>query len=123
MNSKDKYDLAIEYLTEHPEEIKFAWVYPNYNHCGCLFQFMVVPRDGRKDGCGCATQIRSLHGSVIINNQIDEQLTDELIEDETIPLDPSDITIESLPHFAKWQRRLGEIEVDSCYDTFLKFKV
>lgn len=102
----DKYDDAIEYLTEHPHEISFAWAHSQSHHAGCLFQFVTpdgLPfgwaKESRGLSCGCPVQIR---GWDYVSTS--EHLTDLIREDNRIPSDEESITVESLPAFAEIQR-------------------
>jgi hypothetical protein len=91
----DKYDLAIEILTQDPDKIWDAWNHPTVNEGGCLFMYA-------HHSTGCLTQIRS--SSEDYCDAIPQAA--EIIADERIPKLSSDITVESLPVFAEWQRRL-----------------
>jgi hypothetical protein len=92
----DKYDLAIEFLTQNPDKIWDAWNHPAVNEGGCLFMYA-------HHSTGCLTQIRSAAedycGSPL------PQIA-EIIADERIPERSANITVESLPVFAEWQRKL-----------------
>lgn len=102
---KDKYDIAIEYLTEHPEEIYATWSTPSGSPHGCLFQ-MVTPSgnyqtpEWNSDQCGCLTQVKYTSYPAWTS-----ELTDEIRDDERIP-SLRNITVADLPVFAEWQRRL-----------------
>lgn len=102
--TKDKYDLAIDYLTEHPDEIYDSWndgiVTYNNPHpvSSCLFG-----STGALYACGCLTQVKS--GRFPANN---DELTRAIRADERIPEDAHYITINNLPVFAEWQRRLDK---------------
>lgn len=96
----DKYEDAIAYLTEHPNEIEDAWGNPSWHVAGCLFvQCGSFSAGGTR--CGCLTQVR--RGMYPAANT---KLTNEIRADERIPLDGHEITVEHLPVFAEWQRRL-----------------
>jgi hypothetical protein len=106
---KDKYDLAIEYLKEKPNEIKEAWDYPKTHPAGCLFQY--VSKNGercchtsRKPLCGCLTQIRKTPDEY----EAPYPLKTAIANDERLPKDINDVTIDDLEVFADWQRRLDE---------------
>lgn len=93
----DKYDLAIESLTANPEKIHEAWNDPTRFKEGCLFMYA-------DNSSGCLTQIRYQpwrYGRRLA------QAT-EIVADERIPEDPNEITVETLPVFAEWQRRLDK---------------
>lgn len=96
----DKYDKAIAYLTDHPDEIEKAWFDKDWNgevhphHC--LF-------NRTHPDCGCLTQIRA--GFSWGPNK---KLTAEIESDERIPKGVEKITVADLPVFAEWQRRLDK---------------
>lgn len=102
----DKYDAAIEYLTsiyEREGEEAFwtavynAWCVPSYCSGGCLFTFCTP--DGRTQGCGCLTTVRT--GSPAHTSE----LTATIRADERIPPHPEDIRHPSqLAVFAEYQR-------------------
>jgi hypothetical protein len=98
----DKYDMAVEYLTEHPDEIYDAWGNPFLHKGGCLFQFCNA-NGYNAIICGCLTQIR--RGGYAAET---EELTEEIRNDERIPSSALDIRAEHLPVFAEWQRRLDK---------------
>jgi hypothetical protein len=104
MKTKDKYDEAIEWLTEHPEHVMQAWYQregATQHRAHCLFQR--TNRLPQHPVCGCLTQIRrnpNLHRAP--NND----LTEDIYNDTRIPSSVLDITIAHLPVFAEWQRRL-----------------
>ena len=106
--TKDKYDEAIAYLTEHPEEIYRAWHTCGTHPHGCLFEFCSPDGSNNKraDGekCGCLTMVRGL--SKIGGVAWTDALTEEIRTDERLPKSGSEITVEHLPVFAEWQRRL-----------------
>lgn len=102
--SKDKYDEAIEYLNEHPDEIKFAWdlewngkIHP----AACLFMYA-----GPDCSCGCLTQIR---GSTCGYRAVTPELTNRIRNDERLPDKLSLVTLEHLPLFAEYQREVDKI--------------
>ena len=97
----NKYDEAIEYLTENPGQIYDAWMDPDSHQGGCLFKFLPGP-DNVDQWIGCLTQIRfkpKLYSSRV-------PFLDEIIQDERIPFRPSDITIEDLPVFKEYRERV-----------------
>lgn len=96
---KDKYDLAVEYLTEHPEEIYHAWRQPNIRVGGCLFKYC----QKEAVGCGCLTQVK--YG---IYPAETEALTKAIRKDRRIPVNPYLITVKKLSLFAQWQRRIDK---------------
>lgn len=101
----DKYDLAVQYLKEHPEEIGKAWDQFADHEAGCLFLFCT--KNGVRswgERCGCLTQIRFDPSLIAFNRE----LTQEIRQDTRIPTRPEDIRIDDLPVFAEWQRRLDK---------------
>ena len=92
----DKYDEAIQYLTKHSNEIYDIWADPQDHSAGCLFQFVA-------DG-GCLTQIRKNFNMMKSDDYPD--ISKQISLDESIPCHPQDIKVQSLPHFARWQRIL-----------------
>lgn len=102
----DKYDAAIAYLTAYPSEIARAWAMVSTHPAGCLFAF--CGRTGSADDkdeegrrfCGCLTQVRNG------DHAYTPALTAAIRADARIPGNDQQITIESLPVFAEWQRRL-----------------
>lgn len=92
---KDKYDLAIEYFTEHPEEIQHAWNEPFSARHGCLFVFL---RDDLHFNCGCPTQVKS-H-----NREAQTKELTQAVRALDLPSMPLDITVDNLPAFAEAQR-------------------
>lgn len=98
----DKYDKAITYLTKHPEAIYTAWIYPYSTPGGCLFTLCASTETGRIT-CGCLTQIRG--DGMLAETQ---SLTEAIQSDRRIPRKPDLITVEHLPVFAEWQRRLDK---------------
>ena len=105
----DKYDRAIEYLTAHPEKIPYAWVNAPVHEdeadpdirgvedMRCLFAATAA-------GYGCLTQIRC--GSIGPTPEI----TAAIRADDRIPTNENEITVEDLPVFAEWQRRIDALE-------------
>lgn len=116
---KDKYDIAIEYFTEHQNEIADAWMdpqdYPGGH--GCLFQF-VTPDGGlnawygRLGGHkpGCLTQIRHSEEFCAVSPDGERmpELTKLIHEDDRLPVSHNGITLSSLPVFAEYQRQLDK---------------
>ena len=103
----DKYDKAIEFLTAHPKKICIAWNDPPQYEGGCLFQFATPT--GRCDtthSAGCLTQIHL--DPVVMAGNLNHRLVAEIVADTRIPNRVEDITVESLPAFAEWQRNLDK---------------
>jgi hypothetical protein len=119
----DRYDRAIANLTQYMEivsdqnpnasswavlnlwraGVKRAWACPHIWVGGPLFAYVSYdPSDpGAPDGsvCGCLTQVRTGDVGTPFND-----LTEDIRLDERLPHVPEDITLESLPVFADWQR-------------------
>jgi len=122
---KDKYDLAIDYLTAHPEDIHDAWQSPGTwkGKGGELFGFVgpdwksssnAASSDQGPGTCGCLQQIRKAKkdgydgtsGSMKMSYW--ERLWDKIADDRTLPSDADEITVADLPVFAAWQREIDE---------------
>jgi hypothetical protein len=99
---KDQYDKAVAYLTKHPDKIIYAWENPDGELGGRLFQFMGTT-DGYGESCGCLTQVKSG-----IRRAKTPALTKAIRADARIPEGPQWITVNDLPVFAEWQRRLDK---------------
>lgn len=101
----DKYDKAVAYLTERPNEIVDCWMNVISSPAGCLFQYATP--DGGTDGfnLGCLTTIRNKS----LNREAwTPKLTKAIRADKRIPDDPKKVTVAHLKHFARWQRRLDK---------------
>lgn len=100
----DKYDKAIEYLTQNPDKIYINWM-ASLGEAWCLFQ----STGNDLNEYGCLTQIRSVGVLYIAPTP---ELTKAIRADERIPFSPSvgnqTITLAHLPIFAEWQRRLDK---------------
>jgi hypothetical protein len=99
----DRYDREIKRLTESPEKIIGAW-----RECMPLFEY--ASHDGHTEdlqhGCvGCLTMIRQDDGMVAQT----PELTAAIRADERLPTSGQAITVESLPAFAEWQRKLDAL--------------
>ena len=105
----DKYDRAVAFLTENPEQIDDIWSNPTDHEAGVLFQFCSKEGDLRghsdtyEQSCGCLTEVAS--GRWPAQN---EKLRAEIMADDRIPKRASHITVSTLPVFAEWQRRLDK---------------
>ncbi len=102
----DKYDEAVAYLTEHPDETRTAWRYPESHVAGCLFRYATETGGEYSfvsdDYCGCLTQIHC--GDRFAVN---DDVTEAIRSDQRIPNDVSNsMPRETLEVFAEWQRRL-----------------
>ena len=123
----DKYDLAIDYLTENPSQIRDAWGDPSEyeGRGGELFGFVgpdwksndnKVRYDGEIGTCGCLQQIRAALVTDEYQNMTEAiargqmsgsywpRLWEKIANDRNLPHDEDDITLEDLPVFAEWQR-------------------
>jgi len=112
---RDKYDDAIEYLTTNPDKIFETWAEPQRRKGGCLFS-AVTPSgriwEERDDGqtCGCLTQIRGRDENT--NERLvawTTELTTAIRADDRLPNSECGITVENLPVFAEWQRKIDLI--------------
>lgn len=97
----DKYDKAIDYLTENPDKIYSSWNFAGTNNqnpiASCLFDSV-----GPFLECGCLTQVK-YDGAKAASFS----LARDIYNDNRIPK-PDNITVEDLPVFAEWQRRIDK---------------
>ena len=113
---KNKYDIAIEYLTNNPHNIFHAWsLSVNHSssviHAHCLFERIGDVMN--VEDCGCLTEIREdTQKFACIDWEIDYDLTERIRADERIPTHPWLIGIETLPVFKEWQERIDKIRED-----------
>lgn len=103
---KDKYDRQIDELTrtyrDYGKEAFKSKVYDEWGDAVGLFQ--EASRSARNDSLfGCLTMVK---GGNYISQFAD--ITKMIIKDPNIPRDPDEITLESLPHFAKYQREIDK---------------
>jgi len=110
---KKKLQAAVDYLTEHPEKIPYAWAKPNHRKGGCLFRiahpdgvgrkFMLYRKDHLR--CGCLTQIKGnyRHGMPAYTST----LTKEIRADKRLPRNAEQVTVDHLPIFQEWMLRLA----------------
>jgi len=101
----DKYDKAIDYLTENPDQIWNSWNEPHSYPQGCLFMY-VSKTEHTANNIGCLTTIRRNDGFGKV--ACTPELTEAIRADERIPKGARDIKVEDLPVFAEWQRRLDK---------------
>lgn len=101
----NKYDQQIAKLTENPNEIFSDWRYG----VG-LFNFL--GRHTEEFNSGCLTQIRSDKEShkVIINGEVNEELTNKIHNDERIPYHAETITVKDLPVFKEYQELFDKLD-------------
>ena len=133
---KDKYDHAIDYLTEHPEDIHDAWQSPGTwaGKGGELFGF--VGPDWKSSSnpalherletgtCGCLQQIRlaaangydGTSGNMKMSHW--PRLWQKIADDRSLPSDSNKITVADLPVFAMWQREIDEKRKQAGMDVF-----
>jgi hypothetical protein len=104
---KDKYDEAIEYLQLMPKEMIYAWNGPRGHSAGILFSFCSSDRRSKYKNAnviGCLTLIRQKDYYIAET----PALTAAIQADERMPDHEDKITIDSLPVFAEWQRRIDK---------------
>ena len=119
----DIYDEAVEYLTRKIEErrsspdpscesfIEHVWntAISDPEKGAILFQTVHMKRNSNsacdENGryCGCLTQIKA--GSVAQT----QELTDLIRLDPKIPNSGCKITVDLLPHFAEWNRKIDQM--------------
>jgi hypothetical protein len=113
----DKYDEAIDYLTDHPDRIRAAW------DCGDHRRDQSDPWPGSvlfnfvgRDGCfSCLTQVRAWGGEDEEGCALaDTPLLKAIREDHRIPHDPKDIKVSHLEFFAEWQRKIDALDADAA---------
>ena len=128
LRMNDKYDDAMEYLIEHPEDIYEAWSTPGdmEGRGGELFGFVapqwddasssVYNTDGVYAGtCGCLQQIRKekvqggtgKSGTMCMSHW--PRLWENIARDVRIPSEADEIGVEDLPVFAEWQREIDAL--------------
>ncbi len=129
---KDKYDFAIQYLHENPNEIHDAWGDPaDYEgRGGELFGFVgpdwtSSSNEGRYEGtvggtCGCLQQIRQAYKNEEVQYMNELESTDMALSfwprqwariamDRRLPWNDEEIGVEHLPIFAEWQRKIDDL--------------
>jgi hypothetical protein len=94
----DIYDREIARLTASPEAIGRSW-----NNYEPLFGCVSPSRNG---GAACLTQIRGDSYTWVPDEAL--ALRAEIALDERLPANENDITVEHLPIFAEWQRRIDK---------------
>lgn len=106
-----KYDEQMETLNKNPNYIHSHWM------CGKgIFAWVgECPDDNPDIMSGCLTQIRNktlglIDVKAIINGMVDEKLTEEITNDERIPMSIKDVTIEHLPIFLEWRLKIDALE-------------
>jgi hypothetical protein len=102
MNLENKYDKAINYLTENPYEIHDAWETTTTHKAGCLFAFL-EPDNALDERVGCPTLVKS-GGYDSFENKLDE-----FVRSIDIPASSRNITVEHLPLFKLIQEKADEV--------------
>lgn len=96
----DIYDKQIGELTKSPHLIPIQW-----SNAKGIFAFV-----GYGSLSGCLTMIRkTTECNACKERYIDEELTAQIRADERIPSGPGGITVESLPVFAEWRRKIDKL--------------
>ncbi len=98
----DRYDVAIALLKKRPELIGKAWITPFAYPEGALFEFASSGRTM------CPTQIKENPERAQHHCGISIEIIDAICDDDKIPDDSIDITLDSLESFARVQRLLDE---------------
>jgi hypothetical protein len=101
--TKNKYDEAIEYLTENPGEIYGAWSYPS-GKLGCLFRFL-GPDDKQNANIGCPSMVKAGNYNSFENKM------NEFVRKMKIPCSSLYIKPKHLPLF-----KLIQEEADRVYN-------
>ncbi len=101
----DKYDEAVEYLQNNPDEsfeqaIVVAWNDPYGKPGGELFKYTGTPQSMT----GCLTQVKGAGWDAPTS-----ELTMAIRADSRVPNDILRITKENLAVFAEWQRTLDAV--------------
>jgi len=115
----DKLQAAVDYLTEHPEKIVYAWEKPQSRKGGSLFRHVhphvhirTTSRYASDSGrmCGCLTQVRTRAESDFLTYvAYTPELTQAVLMDGRLPESPWDITVAHLPIFMEWMLKLAVI--------------
>lgn len=99
------YDEQIERLTKHPERIGGEW-----SDAIGLFQFLSNTKEGLYHRvAGCPTLVRGNNDYIVINNEIDSELTLQLRNDERIPEKMGLIKPKHFPAFKEWQEKMDAL--------------
>lgn len=100
----DKYDRAIAYLRNHPEEIHAAWdtAACRKNARAKGWELFTVCSEYDDGSYGCLTQVRAGEEAYT------DKLTNAIRADTRLPATSNGITVKSLPLFARWQRRIDK---------------
>lgn len=100
----DRYQQDVEFLTENPHEIQGAWIGALHNRGGSVFSYANLSRAFDGTACGCLTMIR-LYDYRTAETDL---LTQAIRHDARLPETPDKITVDHLPIFAGWQRRIDQ---------------
>ncbi len=112
--SEDRYDRAVDYLTEHPSLIEVAWDHGHVQDVEKLCLSEDAKEAHRQAGCLfglCCSRFRAGCLTQVCHNGLDAgtpELTAEIRADERIPFNGKDIEVDDLPMFAEWQRRIDK---------------
>lgn len=112
---RDKYDEAVEYLTENPHNIPFAWASPYDVKGGELFKFLSFGDTWQEANtqCGCPSMVK--RASAMAPEAFCKELTDFVRQHNGIPLLSKEIAAEHLPAFAEVQRYADKLRAEvSC---------
>lgn len=108
----DRYQQDVEYLTKNPRHIYSAWASGGEDYChptpgSSLFRFAYNRRHRNEvHGVpGCLTMLRNGMGDRVAQT---EELTRAIASDTRLPKLVREITIDHLPIFAGWQRRIDQ---------------
>jgi hypothetical protein len=109
MKVVDKYDLAIDYLSRHEDEIIAAFLHPSTHSAGFLFAYLSPPLaespetaelpDGKI--CGCPLLV---HRNSAFYGAWSKEMTEALRSDSRLPNSIAEIRACHLPRFAAYQR-------------------
>lgn len=117
----DKYDRAVEFLTQNPQMIEEVWdrakagshpesLKNNFNFSDEMIQATCLFTSASKDPYdvryGCLTEIHSK--KVCSSTAQTPELTRAIVEDDRLPSNGADIEVNHLPVFAEWQRRIDK---------------
>lgn len=111
----DKYDKAVEWLTEHPGVINTTWSWAvsdgqdlspeqeeAHKIAACLFQNCGA-EDGEFEATGCLTQVAHHSWTEAGTPELTEAIR---ADKDNIPAGGEYIEVKDLPVFAKWRRRI-----------------
>lgn len=106
----DKYDEQIKFLRQNPNHLWDQW-----QSAKGLFKFAGYMGGTLTDTevmgfpMGCLTMIRGGNYYAYTKGKPDLQLTKDIQADERLPEFEANITVESLPVFAEWQREIDKL--------------